>query len=86
MCLFVKALLWQKYSSLPHSFGGDLHFPLIHIVPISGIKSDKTLDLCINSLIPWQDTTAEKSSFLSSDCILEHKLTVLAFRMTILLS
>lgn len=65
MCSLVKSLLWQKYSSLAgvHSFLGDLRFPLIHLVPISGMKSDKTLDMYVSSLIPWQDTTVENLHF-----------------------
>lgn len=61
MCLLVKLLLWQKHSSLTKllSFGGDFHFSMIYLVPVLGINSDKTLDLYINPLSPWQYTTAE---------------------------
>lgn len=53
-------------------FLGELLFPLTHLVAISDIIIDMMLDFYINSLIPWEDTTIEKSSFVVSDCILDH--------------
>lgn len=58
--------------SLLHCFLGELLFLLTHLVAISDIIIDMMLDFYINSLIPWEDTTIEKSSFVVSDCILDH--------------